>query len=120
VHHHLVSYIQNRRLSFPLAESRTVYYWQNDRRIKVAPEQVKPMLNYGTVPALLVLYNWSDEPVESTVRLDVKELGMAGRDAPVTDAFTGEQLSARPERFTAAIQPRGFRMLTIGATDASE
>ena len=119
-HHHLASYIQSRRLSFPLAESRTVYYWQRDRRITVEPEQVKPMLNYGVSPALLVLYNWSDEAVQSTVRLDLKELGMLEQDGPVTDAFTSEQLGARADGFAAAIQPRGFRMLTIGATDASE
>lgn len=120
VHNHLASYIQNRRLSFPLAESHAVYYWQHDRRITVEPEQVKPMLNYGASPALLVLYNWSDDAVESAVRLDLRELGMQGADVSVTDAFTGERLSAHADRFTAAIQPRGFRMLTIGATGASE
>ncbi|MBT4819334.1 MAG: hypothetical protein HON70_26745, partial [Lentisphaerae bacterium] len=82
--------------------------------------QVKSMLNYGTVPALLVLYNWSDEAVESTVRLDTRELGMTDRDVPVTDAFTAEHVGPSSRRFNAAIQPRGFRMLAIGAADASE
>jgi hypothetical protein len=110
MHPLLLDHIQKIKLSYPLDKMQTVYYWDKNKKIQVSPKDVAYILYSKDDLVLLVLFNWSDLPVASQVKLDLGELSDTGT---VTDAETGEKLANNRGSITVPLLPRDFRMIEI-------
>lgn len=115
-HPDLVAHIVNKRRSYPLDEMEVVYYWQKQSGIEVNDERVKYILHHREGEALLILFNWGDNPVSATVEVDLQQLGYPAAmiDAVhAKDAFTKMKEQSVGSTLTLDLLPRDFRMLEL-------
>lgn len=113
-HSNLISNILNKRSSFPLGEMDVVYYWEKDRGIRVNQEAVKPILHHKDGQALLILFNWGDETLETHVELDWAALGYTSpKQVTIKDAFSDQTQRRSETGFVVDLLPRDFRMLDV-------
>lgn len=113
-HSNLISNILNKRSAFPLGEMEVVYYWEKDRGIQVGQKAVKPILHHKEGQALLILFNWGDETLETQVELDWATLGYPSpKQVTIKDAFSGQAQRQAQHGFVVDLLPRDFRMLEV-------
>ncbi len=115
-HGPLVTHILNQRAAYPLESMETLYYWE--KGLRVSPEPVRVTAHYGKDEALLVVYNWSDEPVRAEVALEGKLAPMQAASA--TDALTQEPLAFTAPVLGVELLPRDFRLIALRLPDPPE
>ncbi|MBI4026592.1 MAG: hypothetical protein HY360_16515 [Verrucomicrobia bacterium] len=111
-HDQLIAFLHSKRLSFDFAGARTLHYWDNDPRIRVAPAAVKAIFHYNPKGAILGLFNWSDDVTETEVRLDLKGLDLGG-NLTARDVISEAELPLQEGRLTVSILPRDLRLIRI-------
>ncbi|MBI4023487.1 MAG: hypothetical protein HY360_00805 [Verrucomicrobia bacterium] len=111
-HDALIRFLQDKRFGVDLANKQVLYYWNNDPRLKVSPATVKPILHFSPDGGLLVLFNWSDDPVDADVRLDPAGLGLGGNLA-VRDLVSETEFPVKDGTLRLPILPRDLRMLQL-------
>lgn len=114
-HPAVVKAIQDLKLSYSLKDMKTVYYWDDNPAVSIQPEKdVVFILFHKNDLALLVVFNWSNKPVNAKIKLDLRKLGLDPGTAKVKDAETEMVVADDGADFQVPILPRDFRMLEIG------
>ena len=57
--------------------------------------------------------NWEYEPVSARVEVDFARLGLSGSGARLSDAFSGEAVSAPGGRLNMEMPARDYRLILI-------
>jgi hypothetical protein len=88
-------------------------WWENSARIQRDPRlRVTAHVKPGRV--LLIASNWSEEPLDSEIRLDPEALELHGIDRVRDAEFPGKRgLELTDEAFRTRIPPRDFRLFLL-------
>ncbi len=118
-HGDLVGHILTKRASYPLDTMRVSYYWEEDAPIRIeepqpsADSRVRFIMHHDDERALVILFNWSDEPQRAKVAIDPPG-GAAGTGSSlIRDAFSDEEIARDLRGFEVDLLPRDFRMLDV-------
>ena len=112
-HGDLIGHILTKRASYPLEEMDVSYYWEEDAPVQVEQPRVRFIMHHDDEQAMVILFNWSDEPQRAKVTIDLPTGVTKTGQSHVQDAFSGEGLGDDPRSFEVDLLPRDFRMLDV-------
>lgn len=105
-HTDIIRSVMRRWMDFPYTEAKTFYYWDEDKPVSINHREVFPILHVTPRRGRMILFNWSDKPVNASAAFSG---GVKIQSA--TDAETGAPVPSAPDSLSLLLPPRDFRMI---------
>ena len=109
----LITFYQSKRLQFFPRCDRVARYWDKKKPFSVAPAAVKGILHWNDREALFIIFNWSSQVAEASVRIDFAGIFPGKGKFALEDVINGKKFLPVKGAFSIPVAPRDFRMLKV-------